>query len=180
MLKTISPEAAAAMLREGAATLVDVREPDEHARERIPGATNLPLSRLEEAELAVQQGRPVLFHCRSGARTAGNAQRLAAKAGLCEAYVVEGGLEAWKRAGLPVAVDRRQPLELMRQVQIAAGFLVVLGVVLGALVAPAFHALSGFVGAGLVFAGVTGTCGLARVLRLMPWNRTAAGTPATA
>lgn len=170
MLQTITPDQAAQLLREGA-TLVDVREPDEHARERIPGARNLPLSRLADAELAVQAGRPVLFHCRSGARTAGQAAQLAAKAGGCEAYIVEGGLEAWKRAGLPVALDRRQPLELMRQVQIAAGSMVVLGVVLGTLVAPGFYALSGFVGAGLVFAGVTGTCGLARILRLMPWNR---------
>ncbi len=180
MLKTISPETAANLLREGDAMLVDVREPDEHARERIPGARNLPLSRLEEAELAIQAGKPVLFHCRSGARTQGNAARLAAKAGLCDAYVVEGGLEAWKRAGLPVAEDRRQPLELMRQVQITAGSMVVLGVLLGVLVAPAFYALSAFVGAGLVYAGVTGTCALARVLRLMPWNRPAAGAPVAA
>ena len=173
MLNTITPDEAARLLREGGATLVDVREADEHARERIPGARNLPLSRLEEAELAVHQGKPVLFHCRSGARTAGNADRLAAKAGLCEAYVVEGGLDAWKRAGLPVAEDRRQPLELMRQVQIAAGSMVVLGVLLGAFVTPGFYLLSGFVGAGLIFAGVTGTCGLARVLRMMPWNRSA-------
>jgi rhodanese-related sulfurtransferase len=162
MLKPISPEAAATLLREGGATLVDVREPDEHARARIPGAQNLPLSRLEEAELALHVGKPVIFHCRSGARTQGNAARLAAKAGLCEAYVVEGGLDAWKRTGLP-----------------AAGSMVVLGVLLGALVAPALYALAGFVGAGLVFAGVTGTCGLARVLRLMPWNR-ALAQPATA
>ena len=174
MLNTITPDEAARLLREGGATLVDVREADEHARERIPGARNLPLSRLEEAELAVHQGKPVLFHCRSGARTAGNADRLVAKAGLCEAYVVEGGLDAWKRAGLPVAEDRRQPLELMRQVQIAAGSMVVLGVLLGAFVTPGFYILSGFVGAGLVFAGVTGTCGLAQVLRMMPWNRRAA------
>jgi len=172
-MQTIKPEAAAALLREGA-TLIDVREPDEHARERIPGARNMPLSRMEEAELAVQQGKPVLFHCRSGARTAGIADRLSAKAGLCEAFVVEGGLDAWKRAGLPVAEDRRQPLPMMRQVQIAAGSLVVLGVVLGALVSPWFFALSGFVGAGLVFAGVTGTCGLASLLGVMPWNRRAA------
>jgi len=174
MLNTITPDEAARLLRDGGATLVDVREADEHARERIPGARNLPLSRLEEAELAVHQGKPVLFHCRSGARTAGNADRLAAKAGLCEAYVVEGGLDAWKRAGLPVAEDRRQPIELMRQVQIAAGSMVVLGVLLGAFVTPGFYILSGFVGAGLVFAGVTGTCGLAQVLRMMPWNRRAA------
>lgn len=177
MLKTISPESAARLLREGGATLVDVREPDEHARERIPGARNLPLSRLDQVELAVLDGRPVLFHCRSGARTQGSAARLAAKAGLCEAFAVEGGLEAWKRAGLPVAEDRRQPLELMRQVQIAAGSMVLLGVLLGMAVAPAFYLLSGFVGAGLVFAGVTGACGLARVLRLMPWNRQAGLRP---
>ena len=171
MLKTIAPAEAARLLRDQGATLVDVREPDEHARARIPGARNLPLSRLDEAELAVQEGHPVLFHCRSGARTAGNAARLATKAGACEAYVVEGGLEAWKQAGLPVAEDRRQPLELMRQVQIAAGSMVVIGVLLGAAVTPWFYLLSGFVGAGLVFAGATGTCGLARLLRLMPWNR---------
>ena len=84
---------------------------------------------------------------------------------------MEGGLDAWKRAGLPVVADRRQPLELMRQVQIVAGSMVVLGVVLGALVTPWLFLLSGFVGAGLIFAGVTGTCGLANVLRNMPWNR---------
>ena len=177
MLKTITPEDAARLLREGA-TLVDVREPDEHTRERIPGARNLPLSRLEEAELALPAGQPVLFHCRSGARTQGNAQRLAAKAGLGQAYGVEGGLQAWKQAGLPVAEDRRQPLELMRQVQITAGSLVLLGVVLGALVSPWFYGLAGFVGAGLVFAGVTGTCGLASLLRLMPWNRAPAAAAA--
>ena len=170
-LPTITPADAARLMREQGAVLVDVREPDEHARARIPGATNLPLSRLHDADLAVQAGRPVLFHCRSGARTAGHAGALAGKAGGCEAFIVQGGLDAWKAEGLPVAEDRRQPLELMRQVQIAAGSLVVLGVALGAMLHPGFFALSGFVGAGLVFAGATGTCGLARVLRMMPWNR---------
>jgi hypothetical protein len=112
----------------------------------------------------------VIFHCRSGARTAANAQRLAAATD-CQAYLLEGGIDAWKKAGLPVAIDRRQPIEIMRQVQITAGSLVVLGVVLGLLAAPAFLALSAFVGAGLVFAGVTGWCGMARLLALMPWNR---------
>ena len=91
----------------------------------------------------------------------------------CDAYVLEGGLDAWKKAGLPVLADASQPLELQRQVQIAAGSLIVLGAVLGATVSPWFHALSGFVGAGLVFAGVSGFCGLARVLMRMPWNRNA-------
>ncbi|HUH87492.1 MAG TPA: rhodanese family protein, partial [Pusillimonas sp.] len=86
-------------------------------------------------------------------------------------YVLEGGLDAWKKAGLPVVVDTSQPLELQRQVQIAAGSMIVLGTVLGATVSPWFYLLAGFVGAGLVFAGVSGFCGLARVLMKMPWNR---------
>jgi rhodanese-related sulfurtransferase len=116
----------------------------------------------------------LVFHCRSGARTAGNAGRLAAASEGCEAFILEGGLEAWKKAGLPVSIDRRQPIELMRQVQIAAGSLVLLGIVLGALVAPGFYALSAFVGAGLLFAGLSGFCGMARLLAVMPWNRRAA------
>lgn len=172
-MKAITPLDAARLMREGA-TLVDIREPDEHARERIPGARNLPLSRLEAQALALPDGRAVLFHCRSGARTRAHAERLAGKAGPCETYLVEGGLDAWKAAGLPVVEDRRQPLELMRQVQIAAGSLVLLGLVLAAFASPWFLVLSGFVGAGLVFAGLTGTCGLARLLRRMPWNRPAA------
>jgi rhodanese-related sulfurtransferase len=89
----------------------------------------------------------------------------------CDAYLLEGGLDAWKGAGLPVQLDRKQPLELMRQVQIAAGLLVLTGVVLGASVSSAFYVLAGLVGAGLTFSGVTGTCGMASLLRLMPWNR---------
>ena len=171
MLKPISPQDAARRMQDGA-RLIDVREADEHARERIPGARSVPLSKLQD--VAFGEGQPLLFHCRSGARTIGNAVRLAQKAGECEAFLVEGGLDAWKHAGLPMQTDHRQPLELMRQVQIAAGSMVLAGVILGAAVSPWFYALSGFVGAGLVFAGVTGTCGLAHLLSVMPWNRPAA------
>lgn len=173
-LPTITPARAAQMLSAGEALLVDVREADERARAHIPGSAHLPLSRLAEAELAVQQGQPVIFHCASGARTAQAAAALGARAGECEAFIVEGGIAAWRSAGLPVAEDRRAPLPMMRQVQIAAGSLVLLGVLLGALVAPAFYAIAGFVGAGLVFAGVSGFCGMANLLAVMPWNRRAA------
>lgn len=151
------------------AVLVDVREPDERAREHIPGTQHAPLSSLQRVEAAGAMA--VIFHCRSGARTGAHAARLGEAAG-CEAYLLEGGLEAWKRAGLPVATDRKQPIEIMRQVQIVAGSLVVLGVVLGLWIAPSFFAVSAFVGAGLVFAGSTGWCGMAKLLALMPWNRT--------
>jgi rhodanese-related sulfurtransferase len=171
-LKTISPKDAAELVRQGA-VLIDVRDKDEHAREHIPGARHHALSRID-AETPVQPGEDiVVFHCRSGMRTAGNAARLAAAAEDCQAFILEGGIDAWKKAGLPVSIDRRQPIELMRQVQIAAGSLVFIGVLLGWFVTPVFYLLSGFVGAGLLFAGVSGFCGMAYVLAAMPWNKRA-------
>jgi rhodanese-related sulfurtransferase len=170
-LPTISPDQAKRLLEEGA-MLVDIREADEHAREKIAGARLMPLSKLDEADLAVHEGKPVLFHCKSGARTLANAPRLAGKAGgTCEVYIVEGGLDAWKRAGLPVVMDRRQPIELQRQVQIAAGSLAFFGTLLGLLASPWFFAVPLFVGGGLMNAGITGFCGMARLLVYMPWNR---------
>jgi rhodanese-related sulfurtransferase len=87
-LSTIRPAEARLLLEQGA-TLVDIREADEHAREKIIGAHHLPLSKLDEADLALHEGKPVIFHCKSGARTVGNASRLAQKVGgACEAFVI--------------------------------------------------------------------------------------------
>lgn len=170
-LPTISPEHAKRLLEQGA-MLVDIREADEHARENISSARHLPLSKLDEADLAVHEGKPVIFHCRSGARTLANAPRLADKVGVdCEAYIVEGGLDAWKKAGLPVIADRRQPLELQRQMQLGAGALALCGTVLGIWLSPWFLAVPLVVGAGLMSAGATGFCGMAQLLTRMPWNR---------
>lgn len=166
-LQSIDAVRAKRLIDEGG-MLIDIREADERAREHVPGARHHALSRLS----AIDPGsaKAVIFHCRSGARTAANAARLAGAVG-CEAYILEGGIDAWKKAGLPVATDKAQPIEIMRQVQITAGSLVLLGVALGVWVAPAFLGLSAFVGAGLVFAGASGWCGMAKVLALMPWNR---------
>jgi rhodanese-related sulfurtransferase len=171
-LPTISPTEAKRLLDAGA-VLIDIRGPDEHARERIPGARNHPVDRLTGLD---DQPKAAIFHCRSGQRTATHAAKLAA-AGVCEAYIVDGGIEAWKKAGLPVLRDTRQPIEMQRQVQIAAGVLVLLGVVLGYVASPAFYGISAFVGAGLTFAGISGWCGMAQLLALMPWNRPTTGTP---
>lgn len=170
-LKPLTPEAASRHMSQGA-LLVDIRPADEHAREHIAQAVNLPLEQLSAGHDALKQADAVIFHCRSGNRTRFNAKALESCAA-CEAYVLEGGLDAWKKAGLPVAVDAARPLELQRQVQIAAGSLIVLGTVLGAALSPWWLALSGFVGAGLVFAGISGFCGLARLLMKMPWNQRA-------
>jgi rhodanese-related sulfurtransferase len=169
MLKVLSP-AEAMSLKERGAAIVDIREPDEFVREHIPGAINRPLSKID-GTTKPRAGEIVVYHCKSGMRTRTNVARLPADS--CEAYILDGGFDAWKKAGLPVEADARQPMEIMRQVQIAAGSLVLVGALLGALVNPAFYALSGIVGAGLVFAGVSGFCGMARLLALMPWNRTA-------
>ena len=169
-LQNISPQRAGELIQAGA-TLVDIREADEFRREHIPGARHHALSGMEGASPLRSDREVLIFHCRSGARTKTNARKLAAAAQDCQAYILDGGLEAWKKAGLPVTLDRSQRIDIMRQVQIAAGSLVLLGVVLGALLSPGFYALSGFVGAGLLFAGVTGFCGMARVLSAMPWNR---------
>lgn len=167
MTMTLVSPVEAQRLIEAGAKLVDIRERDEHAREHIPGAANVPLSEIDHFNAG---DCAVVFHCRSGARTETNAARLSATADV-PCYVIEGGIEAWRRAGLDVAVDRRQPLELMRQVQLVAGGLILLGILLGFLVNPNFFALSAFVGAGLMIAGATGWCGMARLLRYMPWNR---------
>ena len=165
-LSTISPADAKRLIDQGA-VLIDIRGADEHARERIAGARNQPLDALTAIE---SSARPVIFHCKSGNRTAVNGAKLAAAAA-GDAYMVEGGIESWKKAGLPVVRDRSQPIEIQRQVQIAAGTLVLLGVLLSALVTPWFIAISAFVGAGLTFAGLTGWCGMAKLAALMPWNR---------
>lgn len=164
-LTPISAADAQSMIAKGAA-LVDIREPDEHARARIPGARSMPLARLEK----IQNVPAVIWHCRSGMRTQANAGALTENSG-CDAYFLEGGLDAWRKAGLPVLENRHAPLEIMRQVQITAGLLVLSGVILGFAVSPGFFGLSAFVGAGLMFAGISGWCGMARLLALMPWNR---------
>jgi rhodanese-related sulfurtransferase len=151
-LPLISPQKANALVNEGA-KLIDIRDADEYAREHIPAAQSVPLDTLPGG-LKTQAGETVIFHCQSGARTSGNAARLAqaaSRSGLCGRRRYSG-LETGRAA----VEDKSQPLPLMRQVQIAAGLLILCGVVLGYSVSSGFFLLSGFVGAGLLFAGVTG------------------------
>jgi rhodanese-related sulfurtransferase len=170
ILHKLSPQQVRERIDAGSAVLVDIREPDEFARSHVKGAQSQPLTTWEKAHLTIDPDADVIFTCRSGMRTAGACDRLAARVN-GDAFVLDGGLDAWAKAGLPVETNADAPMEIMRQVQIAAGSLVLIGVLLGFLVAPAWFALSGFVGAGLTFAGVSGFCGMARLLMLAPWNR---------
>ncbi|OSI07050.1 Inner membrane protein ygaP [Neisseria animaloris] len=172
VIPTITAADAANKVTRGA-LLVDIRQPDEYRREHIEGAVLQPLAQLQMQGLpkAATQADCVIFHCESGMRTNGAADLLAQTVNGKETYILEKGLDGWKAAGQPTQINTSQPIELMRQVQIAAGSLVMLGTVLGWLVSPAFYLLCAFVGTGLLAAGITGFCGMARLLAVMPWNR---------
>lgn len=169
-LHRLLPQQVSARLATGRAVLVDIRESDEFARSHAKGAQSQPLSTWEKAHLSISPDVDVIFTCRSGMRTAGACDRLAARVH-GDAFVLDGGLDAWAKAGLPVETNAAAPMEIMRQVQIAAGSLVLIGVLSGILFAPAWFGLAAFVGAGLVFAGISGFCGMARLLMRAPWNR---------
>jgi rhodanese-related sulfurtransferase len=113
---------------------------------------------------------PICVLCEKGGRAAIAAEHLL-KAGCQEIHVVEGGTQGWVAAGLPVVSLGKGIISIERQVRIGAGSLVLLGIILGFLIHPGFFALSGFVGAGLVFAGITDWCGMGLLLARAPWNR---------
>lgn len=172
-------------MQSGACVLVDVREPDEHARERISGSRLVPLSRFDAAqvEALIGPGKIVVMHCKSGRRSA-DACRLAARLGDkgVQVYSMAGGIEAWKKAALPVACDAKAPgISVMRQVQMVIGASVLAGCALAWFADPKFLVIPAFFGAGLLFAGASGTCALASIIGKMPWNRVnAAGTSCSA
>ena len=143
----------------------------EYAEKFIPGARLVPLSAIDGQDLkdASSPDKPVVFFCRSGKRTDKNAERLERLAGNVDAFQMEGGMTAWEKEGLPVKLGNA-PFPLFRQIQIGAGVLVLSGI-LGSYVWHPMYWLSAFVGAGLIFAGITGFCGLGILLSRMPWNR---------
>lgn len=153
--------------------VIDVRTPVEFAEVHVPQARNEPLDQLNPQALVadgqVTKEQPVYLLCRSGGRAAKAAQTFLT-AGLDNPVVVEGGTLAWIEAGLPVTRGVVKVISLERQVRIAAGSLVLVGVLLAIFVHPYFIGLSAFVGAGLVFAGITDWCGMGLLLAKLPWN----------
>jgi rhodanese-related sulfurtransferase len=171
---TITPKELFERSQKGEAIeLIDVRTPAEYREIHATIARLEPLDRLDPR--AVMEGRngskdqPLYVICRSGKRAQTACEKFVA-AGYTQVVNVEGGTLAWEQAGFPV-VRGKKTISLERQVRIAAGALVFLGSVLGGLVSPWWCLLSGFVGAGLMFAGITDTCGMAMLLAKMPWNQ---------
>ena len=167
----LKPIHVADLVQTGRAILVDIREADEFACRRIKGARSRPLSEFGDARIAARPGQVVVFTCRSGMRAAMNTKRLAEVVD-DTAFIVEGGLEAWAAAGLPVEEDLKGPIALMRQVQVVTGLAIVAGIGLGVEVSHAYIALAALFAASMAVGGATGFCCVERVLAVMPWNRT--------
>ena len=162
----ISPRQVSEELKQGNIRLIDVRTPLEYSEVHIEGAELMPLDKLNPDEV---KGSNCVTICRSGKRASSAAKKLE-KSGCENVRVMEGGMMAWEDAGLPV--ERGDSvISLERQVRIAAGLLVLVGVILGTWLNPWFYALSAFVGAGLTFAGITDFCGMGLLLAKAPWNQ---------
>ena len=153
--------------------LIDVRTPMEFQELHVANARNVPLDQLDPVTLMQARNgssqETLYVICRSGGRSKQACEKFL-KAGFTNVVNIEGGTLACEQAGLPV-VRGKKTISLERQVRIAAGSLVLLGAVLSWLIHPAFIGLSAFIGAGLIFAGVTDTCGMGLLLARMPWNR---------
>jgi len=173
-LPTISPQRLSELRNAGTKIdLIDVRTPIEYREVHVQFARNVPLDQLDPDTLMQARNgardEPLYVVCRAGSRGEAACDKIR-HAGFTNVVNVEGGTMACEQAGLPL-IRGKKAISLERQVRIAAGSLVLLGAMLGWLIHPAFIGLSAFVGAGLIFAGITDTCGMGMLLAWMPWNR---------
>ena len=150
--------------------VIDVRTPIEFAEVHVPQAQNIPLDELKPSSLQLRKDQPVYLLCRSGQRATKAAEKFS-REGFSQSIIVEGGTLAWIEANLPVTRSSVKIISLERQVRIVAGSLVLIGVLLGWFVHRGFFGLSAFVGAGLIFAGITDFCGMGLLLAKLPWNK---------
>lgn len=155
----------------GEAVLVDVREPAEHEAEKIAGAVLVPLATLTRSQLPNYTGKKLVLHCRKGGRGSTACEKLLAEDPSLEVYNLQGGITAWTEVGLEAQASGKFFLPLDRQVQLIIGLLLLVASVLAYFVSPLFMLITGFLGAGLSFAGLTGFCGLAMLIARMPWNQ---------
>jgi len=168
----ITPQELLERQKAGSIDLIDVRTPAEFEEMHVSFARLVPLDSFDPAKALgekLKSAEPVYVVCRSGSRGKKACEKLLA-AGKNQIFNIQGGTLACAQAGLPITRGRKT-ISLERQVRIAAGFLVALGSTLGGFVDPRWFLLSGFVGCGLMFAGITDTCGMAMMLAKMPWNR---------
>ncbi len=169
-MKTITAKALKKRLDNDEIFLIDVREPAEHKTECIEGACLIPLNELTIEKLPSIK-RPIVIHCQSGNRSADACAKLLAAEPYLEVYSLDGGIIAWQKAGFNIKKSGSNVLPLDRQTQIAVGAIAFLGTIFGTFINPIFFIFPCFMGAGLMFAGFTGWCGMAKLIAKMPWNR---------
>jgi len=169
-IKAIDPATLRQWLTQGHARLIDVREPAEHRACRIPEACNIPLAQVSASGLPQGDGA-IVIHCLKGGRGSAACETLVREDPNLEVYNLTGGIAAWDAAGLPVAKGRGVLLPLDRQVQLTLGLVLLAATGLALLLNPLFVVVCAVVGLGLTVAGLTGFCGLARLMARAPWNR---------
>ncbi len=174
-MQSISPRELFELQQKGPVELIDVRTPAEFGEVRVNFAKNVPLDRLDPKSVLQAHGgnasKKIYLICKSGGRSSQACKKFL-QAGFEDVVDVEGGTQAWDAAGLPV-IRGKKAMALDRQMRIVAGALAFTGSMLAILVDPRWAGLSGFVGAGLVFAGVTNICPMLNILARMPWNQAA-------
>lgn len=171
-MQNISPEQANTLVQQQKAILFDVRSESEFAAAHLPGAVLLPITCIDHALATTVGDKEAIFYCTTGARTA-RAHKDITSAGLQRPSVIEGGLNAWQASGLQVVGTQAGTgtFGVPRQVQITIGVLIILFAALtlaGFSFAPY---ILGAIGIGLLFAGLTGTCAMASLILMMPWNQ---------
>ena len=170
-MKNLSVQQSAELLsQKNSIPLIDVRTPAEYGSVHAKGAVNHPMESLDLGKIPCSKEDEIHVICQLGGRSMKVCQKLEA-AGFTNLVNVNGGTSAWHAAGLPVVAGKKV-ISLERQVRIAAGSLVVIGVIVGQFVHPYGFGLSALIGAGLVFSAVTNTCGMGMMIAKMPWNRT--------
>lgn len=156
--------------------ILDVRTPAEVQSAALPDCLHIPLHELTPERLRAEilksgkSDAQIYLLCQAGRRAEMAADQLRGNIN-AELVVIEGGMNAIQQSQIPLQRPTKKVMSLERQVRIAAGFLVLTGVVLGAFVNSIFYFLSGFVGAGLMFAGITDTCMMGMLIARMPWNK---------
>ena len=150
--------------------IIDIRSSMEYAAEHIPGSLNIPLEKISSTDFSPWKDKSILFHCKAGMRTE-RAKEILCQVGARSLHCLPGGIEQWKHCGLATEKNKNAPIDIIRQVHITAGSLILISLILSFWLSAYFFIFTAFIGAGLLFAGLTGFCGMARILMCLPWNK---------
>lgn len=168
-IKNIDVKTLNKWLNKNMAILIDVREPLEYQTEHIEQAENIPLSTISYEDIK-NKDKKIVIHCRSGVRSRSACEKITQHDKSIEVYNLEGGILDWSQQSLPT-IKERQILPLERQVQLTLGSIIIFGVIMTYFVSTSWLIIPTIIGLGLINAGTTGWCGLAKLVAKLPWNK---------